>query len=138
MLPFIIALINHTTFCSLELKKPHSFCDVNFNCFLSGRPLQAYLQVPQLQGPQKDPSGHTCVLPGFSGGDLGLGTGRMFWEYQAGLRSWDRNYLLSRWTIVAHSLGGDHSIRGPTRPRLKTWDKGVFLRVFDAHCTCHP
>lgn len=62
MLPFIIALINHTTFCSLELKKPHSFCDVNFNCFFSGRPLQAYLPVPQLLEPQEDPSGHTCVL----------------------------------------------------------------------------
>jgi hypothetical protein len=80
MLPFIIALINHTTFCSLELKKPHFFCDVNFNCFLSGRPLQADLHVPQLLEFQKDHCRHTHVYPaslprfgtGHWGGALGI------------------------------------------------------------------
>lgn len=47
-------------------------------------PLQAYLQVSQPLEPQKDPSGHVCVLPGFSDGDMGLGTGRLFWEYPVG------------------------------------------------------
>lgn len=71
------------------------------------------------------------MLLGFSGGDLGLGVGQMFWEYLAGLRFWDRS-------IGPRFHSGESQHKGPTRPRLKTWDKGALLRAFDAHCSCHP
>lgn len=104
---------------------------------------------------QEDPSRHTCKFP--SSWDLRktprvhlCASWVLWWRFGAGHRV-DVLGIPGWFEILGQKLpafkvdcsctlpwGRDHSIRGPTRPRLKTWDKGVFLRVFDAHCGCHP
>ena len=86
----------------------------------SGRPLWAYLCAP----------GSQAEIWGWTGGRCSGNTwlicdfGAEATHFHIGLKF--------------HNPSVVHNIRGPTRSRLKTWDKGAFLRMFDAYCIHHP